>query len=129
MEIKRSSNIYDILPGWEIYAEALERHFDRLEGFLETEEESIVNLVYGNVQSGKTGHLLANICWARDKGFHLAIVLTGSVTALGEQTVERLRTKLPQNTAYLISAPTESRLTCGNIVSFITTHVLARSLD
>ncbi len=129
MEIKRSSNIDDILPGWEIYVEALERHFDRLGGFLETEEESIVNLVYGNVQSGKTGHLLANICWARDKSFHLAIVLTGSVTALGEQTVERLRTKLPQNTAYLISAPTESRLTGGNIVSEITTHVQARSLD
>ena len=129
MGIKSSSNVGDVLPGWEIYVEALERHFHRLETFLAGEDEALVNLVYGNVQSGKTGHLLANICWARDNGFHLAIVLTGSVTALGEQTVERLRSKLPQNTAYLISAPTESRLTGGNIVSEITSHVKTRSLD
>lgn len=129
MGIINSSKSGDIRPGWEIYIEALDRHFERLDGFLKSEDESIVNLVYGNVQSGKTGHLLANICWARDNGFHLAIVLTGSVTDLGEQTVERLRTKLPGNTAHLISAPTESRLNSGNVGSEITMHVQARNLD
>ena len=129
MGIRHSSKSGDIWPGWEIYIEALERHFERLGDFLKSEDESIVNLVYGNVQSGKTGHLLANICWARDNGFHLAIVLTGSVTDLGEQTVERLRTKLPANTAHLISAPTESRLSSGNIGSEVTMHVQARNFD
>jgi len=129
MGIKHSSKPGDVWPGWEIYVEALERHFHRLENFLEGEEDSVVNLIYGNVQSGKTGHLLANICWARDHGFHLAVVLTGSVTDLGEQTVERLRTKLPSNTAHLISAPTESRLNSGNLSSEITFHVQARNSD
>jgi hypothetical protein len=62
------------------------------------------------VQSGKTSHLLANICWARDKNFHLAIVLTGSISDLGEQTVDRLREKLPENTAFIINSPTDSSL-------------------
>ena len=96
--------------GNEVYLEALDRHFLRLSKFLDSENESIVNLVFGNVQSGKTGHLLANICWARDSKFHLAIILTGSITDLGEQTVDRLREKLPENTAFIINAPTESSL-------------------
>jgi hypothetical protein len=129
MGIKHSSKHGDVWPGWEIYIEALERHFERLDTFLDGEDESIVNLIYGNVQSGKTGHLLANICWARDNGFHLAVVLTGSVTDLGEQTVERLRTKLPPNTAHLISAPTESRLNSGNLSSEISFLVESRNLD
>jgi hypothetical protein len=96
--------------GKEVYIEALDRHFSRLKSFLDSDKESIVNLVFGNVQSGKTSHLLANICWARDKNFHLAIVLTGSISDLGEQTVDRLREKLPENTAFIINSPTDSSL-------------------
>lgn len=77
------------------YYESLERHFARLTDFLNSGEESVVNLVFGNVQSGKTGHLLANICWAKDNKIHLAVVFTGANTDLGQQTVERLKTKLP----------------------------------
>lgn len=97
----------------EIYLEALERHFNRLSNFLNGGYDSLVNLVFGNVQSGKTRHLLANICWARDNDFHIAIVFTGSTTPLGEQTVDRLHSTLPQNTAHIITSPTEARVEDG----------------
>ena len=60
----------------QIYVEALDRHFSRLENFLNSEKESLVNLVFGNVQSGKTRHLLANICLSCF-GNNYSIRLTG----------------------------------------------------
>ena len=101
--------------GRENYVEALDRHFSRLKMFLDSGKKSVVNLVFGNVQSGKTGHLLANICWARDSDFHLAIVFTGSISDLGEQTVDRLKKKLPENTAFIISSPTDSGLNTATL--------------
>jgi hypothetical protein len=50
MGIKHSSKSGDIWPGWEIYIEALERHFERLGEFLKSEDESLVNLVYGLIR-------------------------------------------------------------------------------
>jgi hypothetical protein len=108
--IKIESTNNSTVKGRESYVEALDRHFSRLKMFLDSGKDSVVNLVFGNVQSGKTGHLLANICWARDLNFHLAIVFTGSISDLGEQTVDRLKKKLPENTAFIISSPTESGL-------------------
>jgi len=114
--VKTDNSDSSVVKGREVYYENLERHFARLTDFLNGEEESVVNLVFGNVQSGKTGHLLANICWAKDNKIHLAIVFTGANTDLGQQTVERLKTKLPANTASVIPSPTESRLATGPIV-------------
>lgn len=111
------------------YAEALERHFSRLGKFLNSEKESLVNLVFGNVQSGKTRHLLANICWARDNDFHLAVVFTGSTTPLGEQTVDRLESSLPSNTAQIISSPTEPRLADGPALRQLISRVQSRLVD
>jgi len=113
----------------QFYIEALDRHFNRLSEFLQSSGESLVNLVFGNVQSGKTGHLLANICWARDNEFHLAVVFTGSTTPLGEQTVDRLGTKLPQNTAHIISSPTEPRVADGPVLQQVINRVQARLSD
>jgi len=113
----------------QIYVEALERHFNRLRNFLDGGQNSVVNLVFGNVQSGKTRHLLANICWARDNGFHAAIVFTGSTTPLGEQTVDRLETSLPQNTAQIISSPTEPRLADGPVLQQLIYRVQSRLVD
>jgi len=115
-----------VVDGYEDYVNALERHFSRLDNFLHDPNNSIVNLVFGNVQSGKTGHLLANICWARDNKFQLVIVLTGSNTDLGEQTVERLKTKLPANTAHIMPSPTESRLATGPTLDILQEHVYNR---
>lgn len=113
----------------EIYVEALERHFNRLNGFLQSDSDSVVNLVFGNVQSGKTRHLLANICWARDNEFHIAIVFTGSTTPLGDQTVDRLESTLPQNTAQIISSPTEPRLADGPALQQLISRVQTRIVD
>jgi len=124
--VKTDSSDSSVVKGREVYYENLERHFARLADFLTSEEESVVNLVFGNVQSGKTGHLLANICWARDNKIHLAIVFTGANTDLGQQTVERLKTKLPANTANVIPSPTESRLATGPIVDQLQEAVYSR---
>jgi hypothetical protein len=113
----------------QIYVEALERHFDRLSNFLISGQDSMVNLVFGNVQSGKTRHLLANICWARDNSFHAAIVFTGSTTPLGDQTVDRLASSLPQNTAQIISSPTEPRLADGPVLQQLISRVQSRLID
>ena len=113
----------------QIYVEALDRHFNRLDNFLNGNQESLVNLVFGNVQSGKTRHLLANICWARDNSFHVAIVFTGSTTPLGDQTVDRLESSLPQNTAQIISSPTEPRLADGPVLQQLISRVQTRLVD
>jgi hypothetical protein len=113
----------------QIYVEALERHFNRLSNFLNSGQESVVNLVFGNVQSGKTRHLLANICWARDNAFHAAIVFTGSTTPLGDQTVDRLASSLPQNTAQIIFSPTEPRLADGQALQQLISRVQSRLAD
>ena len=122
------SNSIDNKPvsGYEEYLKSIYRHFDRLNDFLENEDSSLVNLVFGNVQSGKTRHLLANICWARDNEFQLAIVFTGSNTDLGEQTVERMKSKLPNGTAHIIPSPTESRLATGPVLDQIQEYVYSR---
>jgi hypothetical protein len=111
------------------YVGALKRHFDRLENFLNSDKDSLVNLVFGNVQSGKTRHLLANICWARDNSFHAAIVFTGSTTPLGDQTVDRLKSSLPLNTAQIISSPTETRLADGPVLQQLISRVQSRLVD
>ena len=116
IDVKKDGSENSVIKGREAYYESLERHFARLTDFLKNEEKSVVNLVFGNVQSGKTGHLLANICWAKDNKIHLAIVFTGANTDLGQQTVERLKTKLPANTANVIPSPTESRLATGPVL-------------
>jgi hypothetical protein len=116
IDVKKDGSENSVIKGREAYYESLERHFARLADFLKSEEKSVVNLVFGNVQSGKTGHLLANICWAKDNKIHLAIVFTGANTDLGQQTVERLKTKLPANTANVIPSPTESRLATGPVL-------------
>ena len=113
----------------QFYVEALERHFARLNVFLEKDQDSVVNLVFGNVQSGKTRHLLANICWAKDNGFHLSIVFTGSTTPLGEQTVDRLENSLPRNTAEIISSPTEPKLASGPVIQKLLSRVQSRLND
>jgi hypothetical protein len=113
----------------QVYLEALERHFSRLDAFLSSGQDSVVNLVFGNVQSGKTRHLLANICWARDNSFHAAVVFTGSTTPLGDQTVDRLESSLPQNTAQIISSPTEPRLADGPVLQQLINRVQSRLVD
>ena len=51
-------------------------------------------LVLGQVQSGKTGSIVGVITVARDNGFPLVVVASGSTELLQSQTLKRLREKL-----------------------------------
>lgn len=93
---------------WENYHSSLDKHLKRIDKFLLSGERNMQNLVYGNIQSGKTAHLLANICWAKDKGFDLVILLSGSTTPLNDQTYARLKADLPSGTARIDMVPTET---------------------
>ena len=92
---------------WQHYQLAIKRHFGRLLKFKNSEIDKFQNLVYGNIQSGKTAHLLANICWAKDNALDLVIVFSGGTTPLNDQTTERLKADLPAGTANVKSVPTE----------------------
>ena len=114
--LQSDGKLQDVPPfkptaGNDVYIDEIEVHFDRLKREIQNWSEPFVNLVFGNVQSGKTSHLRANICWARDNDFDLLILLTGSNTDLGDQTVDTLETKLPTGTIKLIKSPTEGSLT------------------
>ena len=55
---------------------------------------SISGLVYGHVQSGKTGQMLAIAAAAADKGFKFFILVTTDNVILQRQTLERAKTSL-----------------------------------
>jgi hypothetical protein len=57
--------------------------------------EHVVSLLLGNVQSGKTSHLLGLISSAADEGFNIFLLLTTDNTLLQQQTLFRVRNSLP----------------------------------
>ncbi len=53
-----------------------------------------VGLLFGNVQSGKTGQMFGVICAAADLGFPVFLILTTDNIVLQQQTIERVREDL-----------------------------------
>lgn len=53
-----------------------------------------IGLLFGNVQSGKTGQMFGIICKAADLGFPVFLLLTTDNVVLQQQTLERVRTDL-----------------------------------
>lgn len=53
-----------------------------------------MGLLFGNIQSGKTGHVFGVICEAVDLGFPFFLFLTTDNTTLQEQTYERAKNDL-----------------------------------
>ena len=53
-----------------------------------------VGLLFGNVQSGKTGQMFGVICAAADLGFPVFLILTTDNKVLQEQTIDRVREDL-----------------------------------
>ena len=51
-------------------------------------------LLFGNVQSGKTGHMFGIICKATDLGFPVFILLTTDNIVLQQQTLDRVKSDL-----------------------------------
>lgn len=93
---------------WQNYTEHLEKHFDRLDQFLGEPEFLLQNLVLGNVQSGKTGHLMSSMAWAYDNEFDLVILLNGNKNTLNAQTKKRLQKSVLNKRVWLYAVPTEA---------------------
>ena len=53
-----------------------------------------IGLLFGNVQSGKTGQMFGIICKATDLGFPVFVLLTTDNIVLQQQTLERVQNDL-----------------------------------
>ena len=53
-----------------------------------------IGLLFGNVQSGKTGQMFGILCKAADLGFPAFVLLTTDIVVLQEQTLERVKSDL-----------------------------------
>ena len=53
-----------------------------------------IGLLFGNVQSGKTGQMFGIICKAADMGFSAFVLLTTDNVVLQQQTLERVKADL-----------------------------------
>ena len=53
-----------------------------------------IGLLFGNVQSGKTGQMFGIICKATDLGFSAFVLLTTDNVILQQQTIERVKSDL-----------------------------------
>lgn len=53
-----------------------------------------IGLLFGNVQSGKTGQMFGIICKAADLGFPVFLILTTDNRTLQQQTLERVKSDL-----------------------------------
>ena len=65
---------------------------DRLQKFSYTSHE--IGLLFGNVQSGKTGQMFGILSQAADMGFPVFLILTTDNVALQQQTLERVESDL-----------------------------------
>jgi hypothetical protein len=77
------------------YRASIERHCNRMREFLASDRDSFQCLALGEVQSGKTGHLTASICWAASNDIDLVIVMSGTKLSLMNQTRKRLAKEIP----------------------------------
>ena len=53
-----------------------------------------IGLLFGNVQSGKTGQMFGIMCKAADMGFPAFVLLTTDNVVLQQQTLERVKSDL-----------------------------------
>ncbi len=74
----------------QVFKESVLNLTSQLEEFLEGAERRKSFLALGQVQSGKTAHLLASVAWAADSRISTAAILTGVTNPLNEQTIGRV---------------------------------------
>lgn len=70
-----------------------------------------IGLLFGNVQSGKTGQMFGILCKAADLGFSAFVLLTTDNVALQRQTLERVKSDLD---GFCICGENDSRLFTEN---------------
>ena len=80
-----------------------------LEKFSFTSHE--IGLLFGNIQSGKTGQMFGIMCKAADLGFPVFLLLTTDNIVLQQQTLERVKTDLD---GFCICGENDSRLFIDN---------------
>ncbi len=61
-----------------------------------------MGLLFGNVQSGKTGQVFGVVCKAVELGFQFFILLTTDNVALQKQTYERTERDLEQQNGFVV---------------------------
>ncbi len=88
-EIKNETEVSDILKTAARVGEKWETPLSGGEGHTN-------GLIYGLVQSGKTGVLTAAAAMAVDQGYKTLLILTTDIDPLYEQTLSRIRAALPQ---------------------------------
>ena len=70
-----------------------------------------IGLLFGNVQSGKTGQMFGIMCKAADLGFPVFVLLTTDNIALQQQTLERVKSDLE---GFCICGENDARLFMDN---------------
>lgn len=70
-----------------------------------------IGLLFGNVQSGKTGQMFGIICKATDLGFPVFVLLTTDNVVLQQQTLDRVKSDLE---GYCICGENDARIFTDN---------------
>jgi len=83
-----------------------------------------VGLLFGNVQSGKTGQMFGIMCKATDLGFPVFLLLTTDNIILQQQTLERVKADLE---GYCICGENDARIFTENSLVLPTIVVLKKN--
>lgn len=83
-----------------------------------------VGLLFGNVQSGKTGQMFGIMCKATDLGFPVFVLLTTDNVVLQQQTLDRVKADLD---GYCICGENDARLFTENSLLLPTIVVLKKN--
>ena len=83
-----------------------------------------IGLLFGNVQSGKTGQMFGIICKATDLGFPIFVLLTTDNIALQQQTLDRVKSDL---SGYCICGENDAHIFAANNLMLPTIVVLKKN--
>lgn len=95
---------------------------NHLKNFSFTSHE--IGLLFGNVQSGKTGQMFGIMCKATDLGFPVFVLLTTDNVVLQQQTLDRVKADLD---GYCICGENDARLFTENSLMLPTIVVLKKN--
>ena len=84
-----------------------------------------IGLLFGNVQSGKTGQMFGIICKAADLGFPVFVILTTDNVVLQQQTLDRVKADLE---GFCICGETDAGLFTENSLIEPTIIVLKKNV-
>lgn len=84
-----------------------------------------IGLLFGNVQSGKTGQMFGIMSKATDLGFPVFVLLTTDNVVLQQQTLDRVKADLDE---YCICGENDARIFAENSLMLPTIVVLKKTL-